>query len=412
MSPFPFVLVCSQDRHERFLVDRLKEADVQVDRPTELIGFEQERDRVRVRLKRADGRIEVCESSYLAGCDGSHSTVRGALGDDFPGGTYSRVFYVADVEATGSVMNGELHLALDEADFLGIFPLEGSGTARLIGTVEAAHESSREALRFEDVGRHAADRVGARIERVNWFSTYRVHHRVAREFRRGRVFLLGDAAHVHSPVGGQGMNTGIGDAVNLAWKIADVVKGRAKESLLDSYELERIAFARRLVATTDRAFVLVTSSGRLARFARTQIAPVVLPVLFRSNALRRFMFRLVSQIAIAYRNSPVSAGRAGSLHGGDRLPWVADNFDVLDGLRWQVHVYGSPAPGLTPTCASLGLPLHVFAWTPAMRKAGFMRDALYLIRPDGHIALAEPRADTTALTRYAAGLVSGSAARR
>ena len=100
------------------------------------------------------------------------------------------------------------------------------------------------------------------VERVNWFSTYRVHHRVAGHFCVGRAFLLGDAAHIHSPVGGQGMNTGIGDAVNLAWKLAAVLHGQAEASLLDSYEPERIAFARRLVATTDRAFTAVTSSGR------------------------------------------------------------------------------------------------------------------------------------------------------
>lgn len=412
MSPFPFMMVCSQDRHERFLIDRLHNAGVQVDRPTELIGLEQEGDHVRARLKRADGRLEVCETAYLAGCDGAHSTVRGALGDDFPGGTYSRVFYVADVEATGPVMNDELHLALDDADFLGVFPLQGRRTARLIGTVEAEHESSREALRFEDVGHRAADRMAVRVERVNWFSTYRVHHRVAREFRRGRVFLLGDAAHIHSPVGGQGMNTGIGDAVNLAWKIADVVKGRATAALLDSYEPERIAFARRLVATTDRAFVLVASPGRLARFVRTRIVPVVVPLLFRSNAMRRFMFRTVSQIAITYRGSPVSAGVAGSIHGGDRLPWAGDNFDVLDGLRWQVHVYGAPASGLAETCEALGLPLHVFAWRPDMRRVGFKRDALYLVRPDGHVALADPGADVAVLTRYAELVFTGSAARR
>src|SRR5260221_719759 len=103
------------------------------------------------------------------------------------------------------------------------------------------------------------------VERVHWFSTYRVHHRVADHFRKGRAFLLGDAAHIHSPVGGQGMNTGIGDAVNLAWKIADVVRGRADPSLLDSYDPERIGFARRLVATTDQAFKAVTSDGAIAR---------------------------------------------------------------------------------------------------------------------------------------------------
>ena len=165
--------------------------------------------------------------------------------------------------------------------------------------------------------------MGIRVDRVNWFSTYRVHHRVADRFRQGRAFLLGDAAHIHSPVGGQGMNTGIGDAVNLAWKLAAVLRGQAGASLLDTYEPERIAFARRLVATTDRAFTLVTSDGaaRPAGPARHG-PPGRSPLLTDRTAVRRLMFRTVSQTAVNYRHSPLSVGRAGSVHGGDRLPWV------------------------------------------------------------------------------------------
>ena len=162
------------------------------------------------------------------------------------------------------------------------------------------------------------------VDEVNWFSTYHVHHRVAAQFRQGRAFLLGDAAHVHSPVGGQGMNTGIGDAVNLAWKLAAVVHQRMHPSVLDSYEPERIAFARRLVETTDRAFTSVTSRSALARFVRLTVVPAVLPRLVAFPAVRRTMFRTVSQTAINYRGSSLSAGRAGDVHGGDRLPWVKD----------------------------------------------------------------------------------------
>ena len=157
---------------------------------------------------------------------------------------------------------------------------------------------------------------------MNWFSTYKVHHRVANHFRVGRAFLLGDAAHIHSPAGGQGMNTGIGDAVNLAWKLAAVLGGEAGESLLDSYEAERIGFARRLVATTDRGFTLATSSGALARLVRTRLIPLMLPPLFRLPGLRRFFFRTVSQTGIQYRSSRLSEGQPGTVRGGDRLPWV------------------------------------------------------------------------------------------
>src|SRR5262249_37837652 len=177
-------------------------------------------------------------------------------------------------------------------------------------------------------------RMRVDVERVNWFSTYHVHHRVADRFQRGRVFLAGDAAHVHSPVGGQGMNTGIGDAVNLAWKLADVLRGRADAGLLDTYEPERIEFARRLVATTDRVFILVTSRVPIARFVHLRVVPRMIPLLFARRAVRRLMFRTISQTTISYRDSRLSAGTAGRVHGGDRLPWVTldgedDNFTPL-----------------------------------------------------------------------------------
>ena len=121
-------------------------------------------------------------------------------------------------------------------------------------------KNGSENLTWDDVSKRVIEGMRLNIERVNWFSTYRVHHRVADHFRKGRAFLLGDAAHIHSPVGGQGLNAGVGDAVNLAWKLAAVLRGRADAALLDSYEPERIAFARRLVATTDRIFAGVTSS--------------------------------------------------------------------------------------------------------------------------------------------------------
>ncbi len=134
-------------------------------------------------------------------------------------------------------------------------------------------EHRHENLSWTDVSTDVIEWMRIDVERVNWFSTYHVHHRVADRFRRGRAFLLGDAAHIHSPVGGQGMNTGIGDAVNLAWKLAGVLRGRADVSILDSYDPERIAFARRLVATTDRAFTGVTSGSAFARRVRLNIVP-------------------------------------------------------------------------------------------------------------------------------------------
>jgi len=265
-----------------------------------------------------------------------------------------------------------------------------------------------EKVSWEDVSKGVIERLQADVRSVNWFSTYHVHHRVADHFRKGRIFLLGDAAHIHSPVGGQGMNTGIGDAVNLAWKLAAVLRGRAKPSLLDSYEPERIAFARRLVATTDRAFTAVTSSGALARLIRLRIVPILAPLLFSFRMVRRGLFRTVSQTALNYRESSLNAGSAGSVHGGDRLPWVkmnskrnwTDNFAPLTSLDWQIHVYGEATPAVRALCTERGLPLHVFAWQTAMKKASLRRNALYLVRPDGYIALADAQGNAATLQSY------------
>ncbi len=408
LSPFPYALIFPQDEHERLLIDCLAEAGVRIERQTELLGFEETAGRVLANLKRPDGSPETCAAAYIAGCDGAHSTVREALEIGFPGGTYAHLFYVADVAAGGATMNGELHVALDRTDFLAVFPLKDEGRARLIGTVREEAEHKRENLSWNDVSKRVIDWIRIDVERVNWFSTYRVHHRVADRFRKGRAFLLGDAAHIHSPVGGQGMNTGIGDAVNLAWKLAAVLHGRANASLLDSYEPERIAFARRLVATTDQAFTGVTSSGATARLVRLRIVPLLLPSLFALQAVRRYMFRTVSQTVVNYRGSSLSEGRAGRVHGGDRLPWVktdangidTDNFAPLTSLDWQVHIYGDATPEIRSLCDGRRLSLRTFPWRSQMTRAGVRRNALYLVRPDGYVALADPEGSATAVASY------------
>jgi len=267
ISPYPDPVIFPQDEHERLLIEHLAKLGVQVERPAELLHFEMS-DRVMARIRRPDGTEERCRAAYIAGCDGAHSKVRELLKIGFAGGTYEHIFYVADAEATGSLMNGEIHVGLDKSDFLALFPLRDDGRVRLVGTVSDQALTQRKTLTWDDIKTLVMGWMPLKVTRVNWFSTYHVHHRVADHFRKGLAFLLGDAAHIHSPVGGQGMNTGIGDAVNLAWKLAWVLQGRADESILQSYEPERIAFARRLVKTTDQAFTAVTSSGPIARFLR------------------------------------------------------------------------------------------------------------------------------------------------
>jgi 2-polyprenyl-6-methoxyphenol hydroxylase-like FAD-dependent oxidoreductase len=404
LTPYSFLQIFPQDEHERLLIERLLEFGVAVERRTELLNFAEAENCVIARLRGPDGNDESCEASYIAGCDGARSVVRETIGTGFPGGTYRQLFYVADVEAAGPAMNGELNIDLDEADFLAIFPMAEHGRARLIGTVRDGRAGHADTLKFDDVSDRAIEHLKVQIHKVNWFSTYHVHHRVTGHFRKGRAFLLGDAAHIHSPAGGQGMNTGIGDAINLAWKFAAVLGGSARDRLLDSYEAERIGFARRLVATTDRAFSLVTADGWLAGIIRTRVAPFLIPKVAGFEAARNYIFRTVSQITLNYRDGPLSRGNAGRIHGGDRLPWARangrDNFDTLGAMTWQVHVYGNTAAELAGRCARYNIPLHVFDWCPEYEEAGVARDALYLLRPDTYVALADASGAPAALDRY------------
>ena len=390
ISPYPFMLTYPQDDHERFLIGKLKDAGAEVEWGVKLTGFTQEGDAVRASLAHADGRTEETTARYLCGCDGAHSQTRQTLAVGFAGGTYDQLFYVADVKIEGDLQR-DIFVNLGEHILCLMLPVRSSGMQRLIGLVppELSHRTN---LSFEDIRSHVEPLAGVHVTEVNWFSQYRVHHRVADHFHIGRAFLLGDAGHIHSPAGGQGMNTGIGDAINLGWKLAEVVRGRAPESLLDTYEPERIVFARKLVSTTDRAFTPMVAEGVRGEFTRRVLAPLMMGVATRFAATRHALFRTVSQVEIEYEDSPLSEGKAGHVRGGDRLPWAPgqpdDNFAPLRSLDWQLHVYGACDDGARQACERLKLPLHVFDWSDAAKAAGFGRNAAYLVRPDGYVALA------------------------
>jgi 2-polyprenyl-6-methoxyphenol hydroxylase-like FAD-dependent oxidoreductase len=184
LSPFPYALTYPQDAHERLLIERLDALKVTIERRTELVRFDQTPESVRAVLRRPDGSAEVCEAAYLAGCDGAQSTVREVLATGFPGGTYSGVFYVADVDAARPATDGEIHVELEEADFLAVFPLKGAGRLRLIGPVSRKRDPDHE-LTFADIGERAIKNLKLRIVSMNWFSTYHVHHPRGNEVRRG-----------------------------------------------------------------------------------------------------------------------------------------------------------------------------------------------------------------------------------
>jgi 2-polyprenyl-6-methoxyphenol hydroxylase-like FAD-dependent oxidoreductase len=406
ISPYSFAFALPQDIHERVLITHLERAGVEVERGTELVAFQDKGDAVIATLCR-NGKTETVSAAYLAGCDGARSTVRHGLGIGFPGGTYEQAFYVADVKGTGDVTRNGMDTTISTYGFAIVMPVRQSGSLRLIGIVPKAHEAD-ETISFEAIRADIERETGVTIHEVNWFSTYRVHHRVAERFRAGRVFLVGDAGHIHSPAGGQGMNTGMGDAVNLAWKLGAVVQGRADPRLLDSYEPERIAFARKLIESTDTAFRFITSRSKAIGLFRRYLMPKILNALLHTSFGSRAFFGVISQAAIHYRAGPISSGVAGKVSGGDRLPYVVgangDNFEPLRSLDWQVHVYGEVNCDFRAMLAPTGIPVHAFAWTDAAGKAGLQRDAAYLVRPDGHVALASPVQEASAFQRFLASL--------
>ena len=404
LTPYGFLHIFPQDEHERLLIDRLETLGVKVERPVELLDYTERADGIEARLCGPDGSQSRTTAKFIAGCDGARSKVREVMGSGFPGGTYAQVFYVADVEGDGAAFNGDLNIDLEESDFIAIFPLADKGRIRLIGAIRPDEKKNLEMLKFDDISDRAVQALQLKVKKVNWFSVYHVSHRVAEHFRKGRSFLLGDAAHIHTPVGGQGMNTGIGDAINLAWKLKAVLAGQAEDSVLDTFETERRAFAVRLVNTTDQGFKFVASSGHLAEIVRHRIAPILLPQIIKFGTVREFIFRTISQITLNYRGKGLDEGHVGSVHGGERLPWVRgagfDNYDALKRIDWQVHVYGDAHDALKRWCDDRGIPMQAYRWNEVMGEAGLKKDALYLIRPDTYVAFASTTQDTVGIDNF------------
>ncbi len=419
ISPFPFVLMLGQDDNEKIMGEHLHTLAVEVQWNTELVALEQKPDCVTARLRQPDGSTREVTAAYVGGCDGGHSAVRKLCGIDFEGAAYEHVFFVADTEATGSMVAEELNVYLWRDGFHLFFPMRGRDRWRVIGILPEKLRG-REDVTFDELRDDLRREAGVDLDfkSCSWFSTYRIYHRAAQRFRDRRCFLLGDAAHVHSPMGGQGMNTGLQDAYNLAWKLALVVAGRADAKLLDTYEAERIPVARRLLSTTDRAFVLIVSRGALAALLRTRILARMAAFAMTFKRAQRLAFRTISQTGIAYRGSPLAQTLPGvpadAPRAGDRFPWLhlkfggadaaEDLFEKLDDTRYTLLVIGQAAPaqaqsGYADLTNTLTIPIDA-------HNAGVLADAhidapaFYLLRPDGHVGLAGTRLDLSALDTY------------
>jgi 2-polyprenyl-6-methoxyphenol hydroxylase-like FAD-dependent oxidoreductase len=385
VSPFPRMYVLEQSANEELLVGNLERLGGGVRWNSPLLGLEVLNEPRPVRAVVAGG---VVRARFCVGTDGTSSLVRKLRGIAFEGETNPYTFFVLDGVGVKGVVPEHINVRMAPVDFLLAFPM-GGDNARLLGVIR---NPSDETVAEEQVRPRLSEVFSVTYDRARWFSTYRVHHRVAAAFRDGPFFLAGDAAHVHSPVGAQGMNTGMQDAHNLACKLGDVLAGRASERSLDRYEAERRPVARRLVSTTDRIFGAVTSEAGIARFARGRVVPVAGRIAVRAVPrlpLASRLFSYLSQTRIHYWMSADAEGAARGRRGrvvGRRLKWTGENFACLRSFTWQVHAY-SPAlrSAAEATAARLGIDVHVFAF-PGFSE--LRRDRLYLVRPDGFVAAA------------------------
>ena len=437
-APYPYVLVVPQSGAEQVLLGLLHRLGGVVERGRELVDFREEGDAVVATVRAAGdevGPAEQIRAGWLVGCDGAHSRVRKALGLAFEGSTYEEAFLLADVDLDWGRSRDETHGWLHRDGLFAALPLPRSRQWRLFADVSAGAGAAAPQATVELFQRLLVERTGdtaTTISNPSWLSTFRINRRMVPEYRRGRVFLAGDAAHIHSPFGGQGMNTGIQDAYNLAWKLGLVVRGRATGALLDTYQEERLPVAREVLHDTHRNTNLLLAKHALARFARDH----VLVPLLRLGAIQARLVREASELYVHYRRSSLSRSRGGPLarrfpplggpRAGDRAPdgpgWCSASGAAtslhreLRGTGFTLLLFGgrSPTPARWRTLSGIARqveaavgrevvvqlvvggdePPATLDWAGRMLldpgqelhgSYGANAGALYLVRPDGYV---------------------------
>jgi 2-polyprenyl-6-methoxyphenol hydroxylase-like FAD-dependent oxidoreductase len=402
MSAYPFLLIVEQGRHEKLLYDHLRSQEKDVLWKTELLKFTQDENGVFATVKNAGGEMEDIEAQFIVGCDGAKSLVRHTLGMSFPGLTFERFFYVADVELNWEFGHDALHVCLARSAITAFFPMPGgTDRYRIVGTFPEGHDQEEGEVLYEEIEKQILADTGMDLDitKVNWFSVYKVHARHADRFRQGRGFLAGDSAHIHSPAGAQGMNTGIQDGYNLAWKLAAVVKAGAPDAILETYNDERVANAERLLKTTDRIFNLGASPEPVTAFLRLHVFPYVANFLVGLEIVQKAVFPLISQIGINYRHSELSVDETNfHVKAGDRMPYfTVDGVSFYDQLRepkFHVVVFTDGKAELPDLAESLSgeypdlVDFHTIPLYPNVAEAFGARESFMLVlRPDNYIGL-------------------------
>lgn len=388
MSEYPFALSLEQSKTERLLANHLERQNKFVQWNCTFTHFNQNENQVNIFYTGYDGVEHEIIAEYLVGCDGAASPVRHQMGLNFEGDTIPKIFYVADVRLSSPVINrNELFGFLIPKGFILFFPMEGEGHYRIIGILPEARDTD---FTFDDIIPSIKNELKVPINFVEtfWFSSYKVHSRMAGSFKNGRSFIAGDAGHIHTPAGGQGMNTGIQDSYNLAWKLALCIRGDINEKFLETYNTERVANAANLLRTTDKMFDILTGMTGFWNFIRLHMFPLLASFVTKSTFVRKNFFPLISQTGIAYPDSILTIESSiGNIRAGNRMPYFVFSsgkniYDYLHETGFSVLYFGTVTinfPGVT-----LPVTLHSFDEIPKL--FGKEKDFYILLRPDNHIS--------------------------
>ncbi|MBO3459397.1 FAD-dependent monooxygenase [Aetokthonos hydrillicola Thurmond2011] len=443
-SPYPVPRDIGQNITEHLLIEHLNQVGVKIERPVEAIEFIQDDEKVTVTLLHPDNHQEVVEAKWVVSAEGSGSIVRKKLNIEFEGERYEgQEFVQTDARIRWSYPVGEGYMFINKDRFLGLFPFDSEGFYRILCARPDQNPQNKSDPTLEEmqqIVREIADK-NAELSEPKWLNRFRTQHRKAARFREGRAFLAGDAGHVHVPVGGQGMNTGIQDAFNLSWKLAYVIRGLAQPHLLDTYNTERQPVAKALLETTDSGFRLMVEPNNITELALQFLGPVV----FRTDMVTHHIRDIVEEVTISYKKGTISEDYGGS-HGpqaGDRAPdatvvrlsdcATVRLFQVLQGTQWNLLLFAGKKPSASTDTQLKNLANTIVSKYPQTvrthyvttipvepqsefsvlvdrleylhDKYGAEQACLYLIRPDWYIGFRAGLSDYNKLLDYLAKLL-------
>jgi 2-polyprenyl-6-methoxyphenol hydroxylase-like FAD-dependent oxidoreductase len=372
-TPYPFVAMVPQDVTERLLADELRRRGGEVEYNTVFVSATQDHQAV-IATANHDGQVLQIKASFLVGCDGAHSAVRSGLNLGFEGGAYHDSYLLADIETNTTLPADEMQLCPSEFGPLAIFPMSAI-RRRVVATIDPRAGDAPSLDLVRDIIAQRAP-AGLEARALHWSSYFQIHHRHASKLRQGRIFIAGDAAHIHSPFGGQGMNTGLHDVWNLVWKLDLFLRGHGNQQLLASYDAERLPVIKSVIDTTDS---LTKAMGTKSKFAQA-LRDAVIPMVSHIAPFHHALVERLSELGIAYRGSPIVEGPGkryfdDSLRGGrilSRYLVLTANEDTA--AQQTAHQLRKSLPELIE-----------FRRSPDQ--------GVKLIRPDGYIAYAAPRGD-------------------